>query len=310
MNCRSRRPAQTQAINPNTRRSCGLVIAALVIAWLTAPADVLAEQADAQTLPNNSLIIVAQANTQSEARAMINLMNQLDSLNRELNKLRGKIEELGNSILNAEKRQIDMYEDLDTRLRRIETSNAQIAQTSKKANEALLALQARIDRLEQSAASGAVVPAPNSGTEGDQTQRGVSGAVTPSGAQGTSAAVQRAYDGAMAKYRAKAYQDAINAFQVVVKQYPEHPLAINAQYWTGDSFYQLRAYRSAIDAQKRLIASYPDSSKAPDALLNMGSAQLGLGDAASARRSWEQLIADYPASRAAAKARDRLKRLP
>ena len=159
MNSRSRWPAQTLAINPDTRRSCGLVIAALVIAWLSAPADVLAEQADAQTLPNNSLIIVAQANTQSEARAMVNLMNQLDNLNRELNKLRGKIEELGNSILNAKKRQKDMYLDLDTRLRRIETSNAQIAQTSKKANEALLALQARIDRLEQSAVSGAVVPA-------------------------------------------------------------------------------------------------------------------------------------------------------
>lgn len=308
MNDRCIRPAQAQPFNLGNRWSC-----ALVIALLTAPAVALSEPADNQGPPpqtQSSAIIVAQANTQSDARAMINLMNQLDGLNRELNKLRGKIEELGNSVLNAEKRQKDMYLDLDTRLRRIETSNAQIAEKSKKANEVLSALQGRIDRLEQSAASSAPLAVPGVGTAGDQTQTNVANAASSAGTQGTNAVVHRAYEEAMAKYRAREYQDAINAFQAIVRQYPRHPLAVNAQYWTGNAFYQLRAYRSAVDAQILLIQSYPDSAKAPDALLNMGSAQLGLGDAASARQSWEQLIATYPASRAAAKARDRLKRLP
>jgi tol-pal system protein YbgF len=275
-----------------------------------APSVALAEQTGTLTPLDSSPIIVAQANTRSEARAMVNLMNQLDGLNRELNKLRGKVEELGNSILNAEKRQKDMYLDLDTRLRRIETSNAKIARTSKKAGEALSALQGRIDRLEQSDASGASSAAQATGTAGNQGQGGVANAATSTGIQGTNAAVQRAYNAARAKYQARQYQDAIDAFRVIVSENPGHQLADNAQYWTGDSFYQLRAYRSAIDAQKVLIASYPDSAKAPDALLIMGSAQLGLGDAASARQSWEQLIANYPASRAASKAGNRLKRLP
>ncbi len=286
-----------------------LCLRLLVTAVVAVPAAALAQLSDPGTRTQHDAIVVAQANTQSEARAMVQLMNQLGALNREVSKLRGKVEELSNNILNAEKRQKDMYLDLDTRLRRIETSNADIADKSGKANETLSALQLRIDRLEKAAASGASTNVPEADA-GDLAQHSVVGAAPAATAPGSNAAVQRAYEEAMAKYRAQAYQDAINAFQVIVRQYPKHPLSANAQYWTGDAFYQLRAYRSAIDAQKLLIASYPDSNKAPDALLNMGSAQLGLGDAASARQSWEQLIANYPASTAAAKAESRLKRLP
>ncbi len=227
---------------------------------------------------------------------MVQLMNQLDALNRELNKLRGKVEELSNSIVNAEKRQRDMYLDLDTRLRRIESSNAEILTDSKKSAARLSDLQTRIEKLEQAAATGAAIPPPVTSMSPEN--------------QATNAAVLRAYEAAMAQYRAGEYQDAITAFQLIVKQYPEHPLAQNAQYWTGDSFYQLRAYRSAIDAQKELIAKYPNSAKAADAMLNMGSALIGLEEIDAARQTWERLIATYPGSRAAKNAQERLQRLP
>ena len=274
------------------------------------PPAALAEPAADEAPPESSMIILAQAETQSEARAMVNLMNQLDGLNRDLNTLRGKIEELNNSILNAEKRQKDMYLDLDTRLRRFETSNAELATTAKKAGEAMSVLQGRIDQLEQSAINGTRLTVPDANRAGEAPPANVASAPSSGGSQRMNAVVHGAYEEAMVKYRAREYQDAIKAFQVIVTRFPEHDLAGNAQYWTGDSYYQLRAYRSAIDAQKLLIATNPKSSKVPDALLNMGSAQLGLGDAVSARHSWEQLIANYPQSRSAVKAGDRLKRLP
>ena len=311
MNCRYWQPAQAESFNSGNRWSCVLVIAALVIELLIAPPTALAEPAAYEAPPDNGTIILAQAETQSEARAMVNLMNQLDGLSRDLNKLRGKIEELNNSVLNAEKRQKDMYLDLDTRLRRIETANAEISTTTKRAGKSLLDLQGRIEQLEQSAANGTpLTTAPDAGGAGDSTQTNGASAPATGGSQRTNAIVHGTYEEAMAKYRAREYQDAIKAFQVIVTRFPEHDLAANAQYWTGDSYYQLRAYRAAIDAQKRLIATYPKSSKVPDALLNIGSAQLGLGDAVSARRSWEQLIANFPESRSAVKASDRLKRLP
>lgn len=311
MNCRYWQPAQAESFNLGNRWSCVLVIAALVIELLIAPPSALAEPAAHEAPPESGTIILAQAETQSEARAMVNLMNQLDGLNRDLNKLRGKIEELNNSVLNAEKRQKDMYLDLDTRLRRIESSNAELVTTTKRAGESMSVLQGRIDQLEQSAANGTRLSAPGSNRAADPAQTNVASAPSSSGgSQRMNAIVHGAYEEAMVKYRAREYQDAINAFQVIVTRFPEHDLAGNAQYWTGDSFYQLRSYRAAIDAQKLLISTYPRSSKVPDALLNMGSAQLGLGDAVSARRSWEQLIANFPESRSAVKAGDRLKRLP
>jgi len=239
----------------------------------------------------------SQAAPRRDARAMVQLMNQLDSLNVELNKLRGKVEELNNNVLNAEKRQKDMYLDLDTRLRRIEQSDAEVLTETQKSGDALSELRERIDKLEQSAANGVDVAPPAT-------------AAGAGGGNDTNAAASRAYEAAMQKYRVGDYQNAIEAFQEIVVQFPGHPLAQNAQYWTGDSYYQLRAYRSAIDAQKKLIATYPNGPKTADAMLNMGSALVGLGDVAGARQTWERLIATYPGSRAAANAGERLKRLP
>ena len=242
------------------------------------------------------LILIAQAEAaRPDARAMVQLMNQIDGLNRELNKLRGKVEELNNSILNAEKRQRDMYLDLDTRLRRLESSGTEILGESNKTTGTLSELQTRIERLEQAAATGSIPPPVTSSSPDDRE---------------TDLVVLRAYEAAMAKYRGGDYQDAIAAFQRIVQQYPEHPLAVNAQYWTGDSYYQLRAYRNAVDAQKELIAKYPNSAKAADAMLNMGSALIGLDDVPAARETWQKLIAAYPGSRAAKNAQERLKRLP
>jgi tol-pal system protein YbgF len=286
------------------------VIAAFAINSLATFPVALAEPAANPAHSESRTIILAQAETQSEARAMVNLMNQLDGLNRDLNKLRGKIEELSNNILNAEKRQKDMYLDLDTRLRRIEATNTELAENARKAGEAMSAMQVRIDQLERSAANASSGGSPDVTNEDDLSATDGAGKPSSGGSQRMNAVVHSAYEEAMVKYRERAYQDAIKAFQVIVTRFPEHPLAANAQYWTGDSFYQLRAYRAAIDAQKLLLVSYPDSGKVPDALLIMGSAQLGLGDAVAARQSWEQVMANYPESRAAAKAADRLKRLP
>lgn len=269
---------------------------------------VQAAQADSPAAPSareDSAIVLAQADSsqsasRSDARAMVQLMNQLDSLNVELNKLRGKVEELNNSVLNAEKRQKDMYLDLDTRLRRIEQSTTDTAAESQKGTSALSDLRGRIEKLEQAAASGA---GPASNAAGSSSP--------PAGASvNADEAVRRAYEAAMQKYRDGDYQDAIQSFQAIVEQYPGHPFAVNAQYWTGDSYYQLRAYRSAIDAQKKLIETYPNSPKTADAMLNMGSALVGLGDIDGARQTWERLIATYPGSRAAANAGERIKRLP
>ena len=55
-----------------------------------------------------------------KSQALLDLFTQIESLKTELNKLRGQIEVLNNSLENTVKRQRDMYMDLDTRVMRIE----------------------------------------------------------------------------------------------------------------------------------------------------------------------------------------------
>jgi len=278
----------------------------------------------------------AQAETSPPNRGMVQLLNQVEALNGELSRLRGQIEVLANDVNNAQKRQRDMYVDLDTRLRRIEQNSA-----SKKDQETIAALEERIRRLEQGSATPATIPQPVSSAAvvspvnpPSPASAAPTAAVSAStaaavGTAGTSAsatapatslppasltatdqaAIQRAYDNAYSNYRLSDYPGAIRGFEIFLKTYPKHSLAPNAQYWIGESYFHLKDYRAAIEAQRRLVGTYPDSTKSPDALLIIGTAENNLGDTPAARKTLEELIAKYPSSDAADKAKGRLAKL-
>jgi tol-pal system protein YbgF len=279
-------------------------------------ATVVAQLETVSQNQQRSEIKLAQIEGQTSGRGVVQLMNQIDSLNLDLNKLRGQVEVLSNSIDNAQKRQRDMYLDLDTRMRRIEQQDHAAAQ--KKNEQAMAALEERIKKLEQALAARASIPAPVNTASGSEAPAPAASAaataaaatLAPATLSAVDSSAQRAYDAALSSYRVGDYQGAINAFQAFLRQHPRHGLAPNAQYWIGDAYFQLRDFRSAIDAQRLLIASYPDSAKAPDALLNIGSAELALGNATAARQAWEELSARHPGTESAEKARQRLSRLP
>lgn len=269
---------------------------------------------------------LAQDSSNQPNRGVVQLLNQVEALNGELNRLRGQIEVLSNDINNAQKRQRDMYIDLDTRLRRLEQS------TAKKEPDARIgAIEERIRKLEQasSAQTGVAQPVsadttvPGENPPAAAVQSGAAAAVSaapaspgpsnslPPASLSTTdqAAIQRTYDNAYSTYRLGEYASAIRGFDNFTKSYPAHSLAANALYWIGESHAHLRQYREAIEAQRRLLASYPDSPKAPDALLIIGTAESNLGENSSARKTFEEIIAGYPASESAQKAKARLAKL-
>ena len=270
-------------------------------------AGMMAQAQDPAGAPQEGATQFAQADAPGGNRSMVQLVNQMEALNGELNKLRGKIEELGHGISNAEKRQRDMYLDLDTRMRRLEQA---VSAAQKKEQDNLAALEERLRKLEQSVQAGPI-PAPAASSGGDAAAGTATAAAMPGGPGGASSPdnPQQVYDQALNNYRMGNYAVAASGFQSFLKQFAQHSLADNAQYWIGETYFQLRDYKAAVDAQRKLMASYPNSPKVPDALLNMGSAELGLGDSAAARKAWEELVAKHPDSEAADKARQRLARL-
>jgi len=216
----------------------------------------------------------ATRGTQASQQSMLELVNQIESLRREIQNVRGQIEVVNNGVESNAKRQRDMYVDLDTRIRRFE--------------------------------QGGSAPVGASPPDGAPAAAAAAAPTTAAAAGASSADETRVYEAAQQQRRIGNYQGVIKSFQSFLGQYPRSPLAHRAQYWIGDSYFNLRDYRNAIASQQKLIATYPDSPSAPDALLNIASSQAELGESANARKTMDTLVARYPGSEAAEKAKRRL----
>jgi tol-pal system protein YbgF len=218
-----------------------------------------------------------------KSQGLVDLLHDVEDVKADVAKLRGQYEVLTYELDQAQKRQRDLYLDLDGRLR----------------------------KLEGTAGTGA--PAANAPSAPDSGATGATGGVAPIAAAAHAppgpadvATEKRTYDAALDQFKSGNFAAAVTSFQAFVRAYPRSPLAPSAIYWSGNAQYAIRDFRGAIATQRQLLATYPDSQKVPDAMLNIASCQVELGDAAGSRRTLEELVAKYPVSEAAGKARQRL----
>ena len=235
---------------------------------------------------------LAQLELQAKSGAVADLATQIQLLQGDIAKLRGQIEVVTYELEQSQKRQRDLYVDLDTRLRKIESAAAAASPAPPDANAAAAGAPPGGPGAPPGAAAG---PAPN-----------VAAATPPPRTANDGVAEQRAYDAALDLFKRGDYQGAINGFGSFVKAYPRSPLVASAQYWIGNAQYAKRDYRASIATQRQLLKEFPDNSKVPDAMLNIASAQADMGDNAAARRTLEELIAKYPKSDAGTRAKQRL----
>ena len=233
---------------------------------------------------------------QVKGQGLADLSNQMQVLQSDIAKLRGQIEVVTYELEQAQKRQRDLYVDLDTRLRKIESSSVPGAEKAEPANPANAAAGAP--------PAGAPPPALPPPPAAPPPVAIATSPPTRNPAEGI--AEQRAYDSALDQFKRGDYAGAVTGFNGFLKAYPRSPLASSAQYWVGNAQYARRDYKGSIATQRQLLKEFPDSSKAPDALLNIGSAQADMGDNAAARKTLEELISRYPKSDAATRARQRL----
>ena len=210
------------------------------------------------------------------------LLRDLEGIKSDIAKIRGQIEVMTYELNEQQKRQRDLYVDLDSRLRKLETAPAAAAPPP-------------------SAEPNAPPPTNVATAPPTASPPPLAVPVTPVSAQ-----EQRSYDAALDQFKRGDYNGAITSFQSFVKTYPRSLLASSAQYWIGNAQFARKDYRAAVASQRTLIQQWPDSPKVPDALLAIASAQSEQGDNATARRTLEELMAKYPQSEAAGKAKQRL----
>lgn len=207
-------------------------------------------------------------------QSLVNLSQNVDSLQQQANELRGDIQVLQHDQQLTKKQQRDLYSDLDKRLQKLELGlNAAAA---------------------SSASNSAATQAPSAGS--------AAAAVT---AGGDEAAYQQNFN----LLKQGRYEDAINGFTDFIQQYPQSPLVPNAEFWMGEAHYQMSDFQGALVNYQAVVRGYPNSNKAPDALLKIGYSQYGMGNYKSARKTLDSVIKLYPGTSVANLAKQRLERM-
>jgi tol-pal system protein YbgF len=117
------------------------------------------------------------------------------------------------------------------------------------------------------------------------------------------------YQKSLDALRRKEHGDAIAGFRDLIRTYPKHALAENAQYWTGEAYYDQKDFTSALAEFRKLVRDHAGGHKAADALLKAGYCHQRLGDSKSARNLLGQVVELYPKSAAAKLAAERLREL-
>jgi tol-pal system protein YbgF len=234
---------------------------------------------------------VEQLERKLDSRSLVDMLNQITRLQGEVQQLRGDIEVQNHTLESLQKRQRDLYLDIDRRLHRLEAGG----------------VEGQASAAPPGAPAGAA-PAPG----GAGVAAGVTApaAVAPAVSPTLSPADQRkAYDQALELLKEGRYTDAAAAFQDFLKQYPDSSYADNAQYWLGEVYYVTRQFQPALAEFNKVITAYSGSAKAADAKLKMGYIQYELKDWAKARELLNDVVKTYPGSTSARLAQERLDRM-
>lgn len=239
------------------------------------------------------------AGLESTQRAQgMEMLSQMEALKAEISKMRGQLEVQAHEVENIQKRQRDLYIDVDTRLRQLESAATAAAASANPAVPAPPAVESQTRSGKDKKTSAKPGAAPTAAVPAV--------AVSAQTAEADPALEVKTYDAAFNLFRGGNYQGALSAFHAFNQTYPKSPLAPSAQYWIGNSHFNLKDFKSAISSQQELISLYPKSPKVPDAMLNMASSYQGMGDVGTAKKTLEDLLARFPLSDAADKAKYRL----
>ena len=202
-------------------------------------------------------------------QSLVNLTQQVSSLERIDAEVQGRIEELQHNSETTADRQRQLYTDLDARIQELEA-----------------AVQASTARgvMDGGTLSPGQLPVPG-GSDRDN------------------------YQAAFELLKEQRYEPAAMAFQQFLVTFPDSELADNAQYWLAESHYVTQMFDEALAEFDVVISRFPRSRKVPDALLKMGYCNYELKDWAAAREALARVQTEYPETTAARLAGQRLARM-
>ena len=303
---------------------------ALVVPALLA----LASAADAQSRPSVDTLDARLARVERVLdQSLLEQLQRVDALERQLRELRGENEALANELERLTRRERDLYEDTDGRLTAIEEaieSGAIYGPSAGGLDETLVdggvgagtgglgggggALDLTGDGDGQDASPGRFT---GGGTDGaglpptlaeldfGDGPRPPEGRVRDSASAAEKTAYTQAYD-LLARGR---NDEAVARFDEFLRSYPDGPYSDNAWYWQGEAMYARRRFDDAVRNFRVVVEAFPNGPKVPDARLKIGYSLYEQGEYAAARELLTAVQDEYPGRSAAVLARKRLQQM-
>ncbi|MCP4767742.1 MAG: tol-pal system protein YbgF [Gammaproteobacteria bacterium] len=236
-------------------------------------------------------------------RAVLEMIQQVDEISEDINLLRGEIEVQGNDISEIKKRQRELYQDIDRRLRDMESRTvSQAPAAAASVPQTTAPAQPAVESSSSATETPSLLPAAGTSTAASTP------ATTPSAPQ---AGEKEAYQAAFDTLKEGRYKEAKVELKAFLDKYPNSSFAGNAQYWLGEAHYVTRNFEQGITEFQKVINDYPGSNKVPDAMLKLGYTYYELKQYPQARTALQDLRTRYPdetAARLAAKRLDRIRK--
>jgi tol-pal system protein YbgF len=222
----------------------------------------------------------------ASSNVMLEMHRQIERLKREVQQVRGELEELTYNMDGVKKRQRDIYLDLDRRLQPLERGEGAVTGD--------VALPSKPQQAASIAVEGGATHSPSKVVKQHSTNL---------------VEERKAYQQAFNTLKEGRYSQSIKQFKAFLNDYPSGEYADNATYWLAETYYVTRAFPEARGEFEKLAVSFPESQKIPDALLKQGYIAYELKNWKTARKKLSEVVSRFPNSSAARLAENRLLRM-
>ncbi|STY29791.1 outer membrane protein [Legionella wadsworthii] len=236
-----------------------------------------------------------QASSSSNISDTAKLIDKIQSLQQEVQELRGQLEVQAHDLKLLQQQQVAFYKDLDARL-----SGTNSAKTSANKPSLDLSLGSK-----ESTSKKLASKVPDASTS-NPTPANVS-VPTGSASRMNPADEQISYLAAYELVKNKKYDDALNAMNIFVQKYPRGGYTANAQYWIGELYLFKKDYSKAIEHFNVVLQQFPTSSKSAASMLKVGYAYAEQGQKQEAKKYLQQVERAYPGTPTAQLANSKLR---
>ncbi|OFC69425.1 tol-pal system protein YbgF [Alteromonas confluentis] len=229
-------------------------------------------------------ITVLERMVDSRTQMQHRLQQQIDTMQGEIDELRGTVEVHTNQLEKVLERQRELYLEIDKRVEALKQAGIGAASSADP----------------QAAYTPPATPAASRPTQSQP-------AASTSSAARNDQSDSDAYEAAVNLIlKSGEYDRAIASLQSFLSDYPDSSYVPNAHYWLGQILFREQQWDAAYEQFDTVVNQYSDSAKRPDAIFKLGMIAERQGNANKARSLFEQVIKEYPDSAATKLAQSRM----